>query len=395
MAYTHVFHYTTGGGFLYDFYGDNPSLKPESVKSTEIGTELGFLNDRITLDFSYYTKNISDQIVTQRLSYGTGFIFGLLNGGDVITRGVDASLDVAIIRNPKVRWNMLLNFTKYKTEILNLPAKVSEYYDSDTWAIGNVRASAFAPADLLASRFNAPTNLYYDPINGRGAGTATAIGGWSYLRNTKGDILVDPNTGFPLRNANFLPIGDRNPDFVLGLTNDFDLGKGLNISFLLDIRKGGDIFNGNEMYLYQTGLSKRTLNREEPYTFPGVVKDGKEESETPTVNTKSFIPATNELYYSTAVQPEDFVERDINWLRLRDITIGYSLPKAWLGKQNVIKDASVFINGTDLFLLTNYTGADPYVSITNPATGGAGGFGMDFGKTALPKTFSAGLNVTF
>lgn len=386
---------STGGGFLYDFYGDNPSLKPESVQSSEIGTELGFFSDRILLDLSLYSKNITDQIVVQRLSYGTGFIFGLLNGGDVKTRGIDGSVDLNIVNRPNIRWNMILNFTKYVTEVLNLPARVSEYYDSDTWAIGNVRASAFAPADVLASRFNAPTNLFYEPLNGRGAGTATAIGGFSYLRNSKGDILVDPSTGFPLRNSNFLPIGDRNPDFVMGLVNDLDIGKNINISFLFDIRKGGDIFNGNEMYLYQTGLSKRTLDRETPIVFPGVVKDGKEESEAPTVNTKEVIPISNEQYFSVAIQPEDFVERDINWLRLRDITIRYDLPRNLFGSKNIIKEANVFVNGTDLFLLTNYTGADPYVSTTNPATGGSGGFGMDFGKTSLPRSFSAGLSVTF
>ena len=386
---------STGGGFLFDFFGDNPALKPESVKSIEIGTELGLWNDRVILDLSYYNKSITDQIVTQRLSYGTGFIFGLLNGGDVQTNGIDGSLDINIFQKQNFRWNVITNFTKYKTAVANLPAQVSEYYDSDTWAIGNARASAFAPADVLASRFTSASNLFYEPINGRGAGTATAIGGWSYLRNSKGDVLIDPATGFPLRNANFLPIGDRNPDFVIGLVNDFKIKNNLSISFLLDIRKGGDIFNGNELYLYQTGLSKRTLDREQPLTIKGVLKDGMEESETPTVNTKSFIPIDNEQYFSVSVQPEDFVERDINWMRLRDLTIGYTIPTKLLSKQNAIKEASVFINGTDLFLLTNYSGADPYVSTTNPATGGAGGFGMDFGKTSLPRTFSMGLNVTF
>ncbi|MGB4840772.1 MAG: SusC/RagA family TonB-linked outer membrane protein [Saprospiraceae bacterium] len=386
---------TTGGGFLYDFYGDNPSLKPESVESVELGTELGFLNDRIVLDFAWYSKSIKDQIVVQRLSYGTGFIFGLLNGGDLNTKGIDIQLEITAVRKENFRWKVNTNFTKYKTSVLSLPAQVSEYYDSDTWAVGNVRASAFAPAEVLASRFNSPGNLFYSELNSRGAGSATAIGGWSYLRNSKGNILVDPSTGLPLRNANFLPIGDRNPDFVIGLTNDFTIMKNLNISFLLDLRKGGDIFNGNEMYLYQIGLSKRTLDREAPFVFKGVVKDGKEETETPTINAKQIIPNDNELYYSVAVQPEDFVERDINWLRLRDITLRYEFPKKILGSQKVVKDLSVFVNGTDLFLITNYKGADPYVSTTNPATGGAGGFGMDFGKTSLPRTFSTGLSVTF
>jgi len=115
------------------------------------------------------------------------------------------------------------------------------------------------------------------------------------------------------------------------------------------------------------------------------------------VNTKQIIPGKNELYYTTALQAEDFVERDINWLRLRDVTLTYNLPDRWLNNatKKVIKQASIFVNGTDLFLSTNYTGADPAVSTTSPATGGAGGFGMDFGKLSLPRTYSAGLSVTF
>lgn len=385
---------STGGGFLYDFFGDNPALRPEKVESYEIGTDLSFYKGRISLDLALFSKTISDQIVVQRLSYGTGFIFGLLNGGELNTKGVEIQLGLKPVRTQNFSWNILANFTKYATEVLSLPAEVNEYYDSDTWAIGNVRASAFSPADLLATRFTTANNRFYPALNSRGAGTATAIGGWSYLRNSNGDILIDPTTGFPLRNANFLPIGDRNPDFVIGLVNEFRFFDRLSLSFLLDIRSGGDIFNGNEMYLTQTGLSKRTLNRDEPFVFPGVLKDGNEET-TPTANTIQITPSANELYYTTVIQPEEFVERDINWVRLRDVTLTYDLTGNWLGANKVIKELSLFVNGTDLFLSTNYTGADPYVSTTSPATGGAGGFGMDFGKLSLPRTFSFGLSATF
>ena len=386
---------STGGGFLYDFYGDNSSLKPETVESVELGTELSFFKDRLTFDFAWYSKGIKDQIVIQRLSYGTGFIFGLLNGGDLFTKGIEMQLGITPVKSPDFRWTISANFTKFKTSVRNLPAEVSEYYDSDAWAYGNARASAFATADVLSTRFSSPANLFYSDLNSRGAGSATAIGGWSYLRNSKGDILINPSTGFPIINANFLPIGDRNPDFVIGLVNDFRLFKKLSLSFLLDIRKGGDIFNGNEYYLFRNGLSTRSLDRETPRVIKGVLKDGMEETDNPTENTKEIIPIADETYYTTVVQPEDFIERDINWLRLRDVTLSYDLPMSSMKMGKTIKKASIFLNGTDLFLMTNYTGADPYVSTTSPATGGSGGFGMDFGKTSLPRTFSAGISVTF
>ena len=129
-----------------------------------------------------------------------------------------------------------------------MPAQVNEYYNSDTWVYDNARASAFSPASILAARFNSATNRFYAPVNGRGAGTATAIGGFSYLRNSKGDVLVDPSSGLPLSNPNFLPIGDRNPDFTMGVINKLTFKKNLSLSFLFDFRKGGDIFNGCLLY---------------------------------------------------------------------------------------------------------------------------------------------------
>ncbi len=389
---------TTGGGFAYDFFGDNPNLRPERTKSFEIGTDLGFFKGRLQLDVAWFSKTSFDQIVRQRLSYGTGFIFGLLNGGELNTKGLEIQLGITPIKSDNFVWRINTNFTHYDTKVLELPAGVNEYYDSDTWAYDNARASAFSPSSVLASRFILPGNRYYPALHDRGAGTATAIGGFSYLRNSKGQILINPNTGFPIPNNNFLPIGDRNPDFTMGVVNDFRIMKNLSVSFLLDIRKGGDIFNGNELFLVRNGLSKRTLNREESFIFAegnSVLRDGNEESDNPTPNNIRITPNNNELFYTTALLPEDFVERDINWLRLRDITISYNLRGKWIGPNKMFKDFSVFVNGTDLFLITNYTGADPFVSTTNPATGGAGGFGMDFGKISLPRTLSFGISTTF
>lgn len=389
---------STGGGFSYDFFGDNPALRPEEVESFEVGADLGFFKGRLSLDVAWFSKTIRDQIVTQRLSYGTGFIFGLLNGGELNTKGIEVQLGLTPVKSDNFSWRINTNFTHYDTKVLELPAGVNEYYDSDTWAYGNARASAFSPADVLAARFTASGNRFYAPLNSRGAGSATAIGGFSYLRNSKGQILINPATGFPIPNNNFLPIGDRNPDFTLGLVNDFRILKNLSISFLLDIRRGGDIFNGNEFFLTQNGLSTRTLDRETPFIFAegnSVLRDGNEESDNPTPNDRMITPNANQLFYSSILQPEDFVERDINWLRLRDVTIGYNITTNWIGPKKVIKELSVFVNGTDLFLITNYTGADPYVSTTNPATGGAGGFGMDFGKISLPRTISFGLSASF
>ena len=377
---------TTGGGFLYDFYGGNENLRPERGRSFETGLELRFFKNRIGLDVTYFNKSNFDQITTQRLSYGTGFIFGLLNGGEIRNSGLEAQLNITPIKAKNLQWDMNLNFTRLQNEVVSLPGQVSEYYNSDTWLYGNVRASAMAP-----NQMSFYPNLSY--VSTRGEGKTTALAGYSYLRNKRGDILVSPSTGLPISNPVFLPIGDRNPDFMLGFQNTIRY-RDWSLSVLLDIRKGGDVFNGNEMYMFRNGLSTRVLDRSNPYVFKGVLRDGREESDSPTPNTIQVTPQFRSDFYG-AFTGESFVEKDINWVRLRDITLRYSFPQSILDKQKIFRSGSVFVSGNELFLLTNYTGADPDVNGTSAGTLGIGARGFDYGTLALPRTITAGLNFSF
>ena len=213
------------------------------------------------------------------------------------------------------------------------------------------------------------------------------------MRNTNGDILISPISGLPVTELTtpWGVVGDRNPDFVIGFVNSLTY-KGFGLNFVLDIRKGGDVYNATESYLYRTGLSMKTLDREQPYTFKGVLKDGLENTATPTPNTIQVIPYYNNGYYG-ALSDENFIERDVNWVRVKEITLRYTLPTATLSRTKVFKSASVFVTGTDLLLLTNYTGGDPGVNGANTATGGSGGQGIDYGNLPLPRVFNVGINI--
>ena len=321
------------------------------------------------------------------MSYGTGFIFGLLNGGDFYNKGTEVELRANPIKKTDFSWDIQLNFTKLKTDVKNLPAGVPEYYNSDTWLFGNARASAFV-GDL--ENYFRNMNLDY---NQRGAGSAMAIGGYSYLRNPKGDILINPSSGLPIINANFLPIGDRTPDFSIGLTNKFSY-KNINLSFLLDIRKGGDVFNGNAFYMFRSGLSSKFLDRETPVVFKGVLRDGLENSDNPTTNTIQVSPLYRSDFF-TSLPESEFVEKDINWLRMRDITLSYTFPERILKPLKVFRSAGVFVTGTDLFMLTNYTGADPNVNGNTATSSGASAGGLDYGTLAMPRNISFGIKAGF
>ncbi|HKY96401.1 MAG TPA: SusC/RagA family TonB-linked outer membrane protein [Gemmatimonadaceae bacterium] len=358
------FKSTSYGGYGYGFTGPNLGLKPEFAKSYEIGTELSFLNDRLGFDATFYRKQTKDQIVNDiRGSYATGFILFNLNGAETRNQGLELTLRATPVLRNNFSWDILANFENAHGRTLKLPNALPESYVSDTWLFGNVR-------------------------NGTAPGLSTqSLTGLYYLRNNDGKILIDPTSGLPIRSTVFIDHGyDRTPDFMIGLTNNIKRGN-LSLSFLWDIRKGGDVFNATEQYLTARGLSPRTLDRWEPRVIEGVLRDGKENSATPTPNTIVVVPAVQTSYY-TNISEELFIEKDINWLRLRDVTVSYALP------ERLIKNASVFVTGTDLFLWTNYSGLDPIVNGNTAAVGGSGAAGIDFGNFPIPRGINFGIKLT-
>ena len=356
---------TSFGGYGYGFWGPNRALQPEFKKSWEFGADLSFLNDRLSVEPTYYSAKSFDQIVQNiRGSYGTGFVLFNLNGA--YTK--NAGLEMVVRGIPLIRgdftWDVVANFDKSKGKTLALPNALPESYNSDTWLYGNVR-------------------------NGTMPGTSTrSLSGQFYLRNNEGKILIDPTTGLPLRSAAFIDRGyDRQPDWTMGLSNSVKY-KALSLSVLVDLRRGGDILNATQHYLTARGLTPETLDRWEPRVIDGVLRDGRENSANPTPNNIVIVPALNTTYY-TAMSEELFIEEDINWLRLRDITLSYQLPPRFLN------NASVFVTATDLFLLTNYSGLDPIGSATSVATGGSGSAGIDYGGFPIPRGISFGTKVRF
>jgi TonB-linked SusC/RagA family outer membrane protein len=361
---------TSYGGYGYGFWGPNPLLRPEFKRSIEGGVELSFFDGRLALDATAYRATTHAQIVNDiRGSYGTGFILFNLNGASTRSRGLELTLRGTPVLKPTFSWDVTLNWNSSGSVVTGLPRNLPESYVSDTWLYGNVR-------------------------NGTQVGLSTmALTGFFYLRNNRGDLLIDPATGLPVRSnavsANFIDAGyDRQPDFTIGIANTFR-HKRLSLDFLLDIRKGGDIFNATEHYLTARGLSPRTLDRDQPRVIQGVLRDGLENTN-PTVNNIVIIPSVQTGYY-TNMSEELFIEKDINWLRLRDVTVRYDLPGGFLGGHS----ASVYLTGTDLFLITNYSGFDPIVNGNTAAVGGSGAVGIDFGNFPMPRGFNFGVSVGF
>jgi hypothetical protein len=132
----------------------------------------------------------------------------------------------------------------------------------------------------------------------------------------------------------------------------------------------------------------RTLDRNEPRVIDGVLRDGKENTPNPTQNNIVVTPSVNQSYY-LAISEELFIEKDINWLRLRDVTVNYQLP------ERLLRNGSVFLTATDLLLVTNYSGLDPIVNGNTAAVGGSGAAGIDLGNFPMPRGINFGVRVGF
>ena len=353
----------TGGGYNVGFFGPNNQIRPERTQSFEIGTDLRFLNNRISLDLTYYNTRSSDQIIQTRLSYATGYILQLINSGTIENQGLEALLNAEILKNDKLSWNLTANFTMNRNKVIQMPANLPEFYLSDTWLAGNARGGYVL-------------NESYMSITGN-----------SFRTHSSGQPLIGAN-GYPVTETAFVNIGNRQPNFTLGITNNVRY-KNFNLSFLFDIRQGGDVFNATEMELTRLGISNRTLDRGTTRVFPGVLADG-------TPNTLE-VPI-NEAYYrngNLGSNPVLFIEKDIYWVRLRDITLTYQVPAELLSFTKIVKTFSVNLTGTNLWLQTNYKGADPDVNGLNASARGAGAVGFDSFTVAPPVTFAIGVKAGF
>ena len=359
--------------YTYNFTNANLDLRPEKQKTFEVGTELRFLNNRISIEGAYYNTLAKDQIAQgYRASYATGSILNTTNAASLRNQGVELTLNTTPVRKKDFEWNVNFNFSHMWSEVLTLPESIgifNDFYNSDTY-ISNVRGGL---------------------IRGRSTGSIT---GSNYIRNNAGQIVISSLNGVPLINGGTnVFIGDRTPDFTLGTLNTFKY-KNLSLSFLWDLKVGGDIYNGTDQLLTNIGKSIRTADRSTPIVVKGVLNDGFQNTANPTTNTLAIVPQYLSTYY-TSLPDEEFIQKNVNWFRLRDLTLSYTLPEKTVRKLRAFKSLGLFVTGNDLILFTNYYGADPAVNANNPGTGGVGGYGLDLGSAPTPIGLNFGLRANF
>ena len=362
----------SGGGFKYGFTGPNPKLRPEMTTAHEAGVDFRLFNNRVNGMFTYFGTRNADQIVKGfRLSYATGFVLNNMNVGTFKTWGWEAHLDGDIIKKPQgLTWNVGVNMSKGDSEVIYLPENVTEYYNAYTWNSGNIRNGI----------------MVGQPI--------TTLTGLAYDRNENGDILIQPSTGLPITKATWSVIGNREPKLRFGLTTSLTY-KDIRLSGLFAGRFGATVVNGTKRTMMTNGTSWESVDLRErgPVVFQGVLRDGNENTENPTINN---IAVDYRSYGATIYggADEDWLEKGVNYMRLQELRLAYRLPKTLLKKGKIFSAMDVYFVGNDLLTWTNYSGIDAVGNTVSAAAGGTGGEGYDVWSIPNPRGFSLGFSLT-
>jgi hypothetical protein len=365
--------------------GGSPELVPEIQTSTEFGTELQFLQGRLGLDFTYYKSVTENQLASPRLAQSTGYIFLTLNSGSVHNEGMELSLHAVPVSTTDFTWDLTLNLSGNRGTLGEFLPGVGLFYVTDV-QIGGVKAASV------------PNGGYFLGLTGDY---------WTREKDEEGNeipdgrYVVDEATGlYASTKVQTNVIGNREPDFIGGFNNSFRY-KNLNFSFLFDIRKGGDIYNGTEYLMTVNGLSMRTLDRES-VTVSGVSKATGEPLSYTYETGQTYIVngASRSGEYMIQQYWANYAENAYNfmtstdWIRLRSVSLSYDFTPIFKNR-GFIKGLSASVAGYNLWLWTNYEGMDPEVSVAGSGTGGSGSMGIDYCGVPATRNITFGLNATF
>ncbi|HBK33338.1 MAG TPA: SusC/RagA family TonB-linked outer membrane protein, partial [Porphyromonadaceae bacterium] len=371
------------------YVSGNAYLKPEIQTAWEVGGELRFLNGRIGLDYTYYHSQTKNQIASPRLSNANGYIMSSINSGSVINDGMEIALSGKPVVSRDFEWNVTLNTSYNRGKLGDFLDGVEIFYPTDA-QFGTIKAASI------------PNGGYFLGLVGSRFARETKKVGEKDVEIEGGRYKVNPATGlYEIYSSSNEVVGNREPKFIGGLNNSFRY-KDLSVSFLLDFRIGGDVYNGTEYYMVSNGLSKRTTeNGREYVTVNGVdSKTGEDFNQTYYADQEYTIAGATysgkamiQKYWNNYLSHSYNFISSVNWLKLRSLSISYDFTNL-IKRQNVIKGLTVTATGTNLFTLTNYKGMDPEVS-TAGGTGGSGATGIDYCSVPATSSFTFGVNVTF
>lgn len=360
----------------------NKDLMWESTAQTDLGLDLGFFNERITLTADYYQKKTYDLLLNSSLAPSQGFLNGLRNVGKVQNKGFEFTVNTLNIKNKNFSWNTNFNVSFNKNKVLELAEEDPSILSRVNWGnFNNAYPYIAIPGHPIAqffgyvwdgvyqyADFNQLSNGSYvlkDNIPNNGQSRATVQPGFIKYKDINGDGEVN---GFDQT-----IIGNPNPLHTGGLSNNFTY-KGFDLSVFLQWSYGNDLLNANRIE-FEGGENRNSLNMFAAYADRWTPEN-----------------QTNNLYKVYGQGPLVYSSRTIedgSYLKLKTVALGYSLNPSLLKRIN-IKSLRVYASAQNLYTWTNYSGLDPDVS-TNPT---ALTPGFDWSAYPKARTITFGINLT-
>ncbi|WP_298497038.1 TonB-dependent receptor [uncultured Algibacter sp.] len=354
----------------------NPNLKWETSYQTNFGVDLGLLNNKISLSLDYYNIDTKDLIMVDRgLPWYLGFYNDeiLKNVGEVNNTGFEVSLNTRNITNDNFSWTTDLVFSRNKNTVTTL-INGDDYFQNGAPSYFSVTNNAILREGEEVGQF---FGFDYAGVYQGGAlpaGTATISGG------VAGDpLFLDLDDSGDITNDDRKIIGNPNPDFTWGITNNFKY-KNFDANIFFQGSQGGEIFNMTEVQL-NNGDANTTYGY-----FNNAWTPTNTNTNEPRVGNNSFREISSR-----------FVE-DGSYIRLKNIAVGYNFPSEAIEKLGIEK-LRLSVSAQNLLTITNYSGLDPevnyYGSAGNNNTASNTVRGFDFGNYPTLRSVSFSLNVKF
>ncbi len=344
----------------------NPFLKPLTSTETEIGVDLRLFNNRIGLDFTWYTQTTTDDILNASIAESSGFNATTVNIGEIKNNGIEFLLTGSPIRSNNFNWDVSFNFAFNDSEVVTLSDGLSQIRVDGN--LGEPRTRWAFIEHVVGERFGTITGFTQEYIDGQ--------------------PVFNPDSGQPVQSGATSILGNGVHRFTGGLNNSFTFGD-FYFDFLIDFKAGGDIYSGTNVRLLAQGAHKMTT---EEWTAPGIVANGRESVVVTGVDTEGN-PFTKSLeqdeipgFYGAYSQLSDRFIRNASFCKLRQISIGYNLPQSLLSNTPLVTARISFVGRNLLVLFDDIENVDAESTYNNSNAQGLDYFG-------IPQTRTYGVNL--
>jgi TonB-linked SusC/RagA family outer membrane protein len=363
----------------------NPDIKPERKAELEAGLDLGLFNQRVAVGVTYYNRKTTDAILDLTLPNSTGYATQFANVARFDNKGWEATLSVTPVKLSRFNWTIDGQWSRNRSCVKDLAGSTSVFLNGFT---GSTVSLVQPEADGTCH----PFGVFYggDFIRfGRGL----TVGGVDIdgLPNAQNGAVYIAANGLPLLDPEYRVTGDPNPNWLGSIRSTFTVANNLTVTGLLDIKHGGQVWNGTKGALVSYGTHKVT----EDYRGAGQQLTYAEFSGQPVGGPGAETKATfGEAWFRTGLGGgfngpfSQFLE-DGGFVKLRDVSVSYTINQPFLRRFG-FGSMDLTLSGRNLKTWTDYTGIDPESNLTLQSTGR----GLDYFNNPQTRTFAVSVNLT-